>query len=54
VKGEVGYVHIFPSGLALTAALCPASIRTRLGRLLGPVHVGVPLPGVLLSTERSQ
>jgi hypothetical protein len=53
LKGEVGSVHIL-SWLSLTAALCPASIRTRLGRLLSPVHVGVPLPGVLLSTERSR
>jgi hypothetical protein len=32
VKGEVGSVHIIPAGIALTAALCPASIRTRLDR----------------------
>ena len=54
VKGEVGYVHIFSFYLALTAALCPASIRTRLGRLLSPVNVGVPRPWVLLSKERSR
>ena len=34
VMGEVGSVDIFPAGFALTAALCPDSIRTRLGRLL--------------------
>ena len=53
LKGEVDSAHISLC-LSLTAALCPASIRTRLGRLLSPVHVGVPRPGVLLSTERSR
>src|ERR1700682_4269302 len=38
----------------LSPLLCPASIRTLLGQAIDPVHVGVPLPGVLLSTERSR
>src|SRR6185503_16005455 len=52
LKGEVGSAHI-----SLTLAdrrSVPRFHPHSIGPILSPVHVGVPLPGVLLSTERSQ